>query len=144
MGLKGLEGGEEWLGPVGLLALGRVDEVDLVLVVLRRGLGGHVADVVDLRGGGVVVGLLDGVGSLGRWLGWLGAVGLVDLLLLESPLDWRLGLMMALETLSALMRLPIKLSWEGGRFLVGLMQELGGGVVGLSLVYLMGLVEQFC
>lgn len=60
--LQGLKGREQRLGPVGLLR--RVDNVDLVLEVLRGGLWGHVMNVVDLRGAGVVVGLLDGVGSL--------------------------------------------------------------------------------
>lgn len=60
--LQGLKGGEQRLGPVGLL--GRVDDVDLVLEVLWGRLWGDVVDVVDLRRAGVVVGLLDGVGSL--------------------------------------------------------------------------------
>lgn len=69
---------------MGLLSLGRVDQVDLVLVVLWRRLGGHhVMDVVDLRGRGMVVCLLDGVWPLGR-----GFVGLrvMDLMLLVSAL----------------------------------------------------------
>lgn len=66
--------------------LRRVDDVNLVLEVLRRGLWGHVVDVVDLRCAGVVVGLLDRVGSLGRGFGGLWMMGLVDLLLWESPL----------------------------------------------------------
>lgn len=70
--------------PVGLL--GRVDDMNLVLVVLRRGLRGHMVDVVDLRCAGVMVGLLDRVGSLGRGFGGLGVMGWVDLLLLVSPL----------------------------------------------------------
>ena len=82
--LEGLKGGEKGLRPVGLL--GRVDDMNLVLVVLWRGLWGHVVDVVDLRRAGVVVGLLDRVGSLGRRFGRLGVMGWVDLLLLMSPL----------------------------------------------------------
>lgn len=84
--LEGLKGGEEGLRlrPVGLL--GRVDDMNLVLVVLRRGLWGHMVDVVDLRCARVVVGLLDRVRSLGRGLGGLRLMGLVDLLLLVSPL----------------------------------------------------------
>lgn len=82
--LEGLKGGEKRLRPVGLLR--RVDDVNLVLEVLRRGLWGHVVDVVDLRCAGVVVGLLDRVGSLGRGFGGLWMMGLVDLLLWESPL----------------------------------------------------------
>lgn len=82
--LKGLKGGEKGLRPVGLL--GRVDDMNLVLVVLRRGLWRHMVDVVDLRCAGVVVGLLDRVGSLGRWFGGLGVMSLVDLLFLVSPL----------------------------------------------------------
>lgn len=66
--------------------LGRVDDMNLVLEVLRRWLWGHVVDVVDLRCAGVVVGLLDRVGSLGRGFGGLGVMGMVDLLLLVSPL----------------------------------------------------------
>ena len=68
--------------------------MDLGLVVLWRGLRGHVMDVVDLRGRGMgVVGLLDGVGSLGR-----GFVGLrvMDLVLWVSALGRRLDLMVAL------------------------------------------------
>lgn len=84
MRLEGLKGGEKRLGPVGLL--GRVDDMNLVLVVLRRGLWGHVVDMVDLRGAGVVVGLLDRVWSLWRRFSGLGVMGLVDLLLLVSPL----------------------------------------------------------
>lgn len=44
--------------------LGRVDNMDLVLEVLWRWLWGDVVNVVDLRGAGVVVGLLDRVRSL--------------------------------------------------------------------------------
>lgn len=44
--------------------LGRVDNMDLVLEVLWRGLWGDVMNVVDLRCAGVVVGLLDRVRSL--------------------------------------------------------------------------------
>lgn len=84
MWLEGLEGGEKGLGPVRLL--GRVDNVNLVLVILRRRLWGHVVDVVDLGRAGVVVGLLDGVRPLGRGFGGLRVMGLVDLLLLVSPL----------------------------------------------------------
>ena len=47
VGLEGLEGGEKWLGSMGLL--GRMYNMDLVLVILRRRLRGHVEDVVDLR-----------------------------------------------------------------------------------------------
>lgn len=60
--------------------------MNLVLVVLRRWLWGYVVDVVDLRCAGMVVRLLNRVGSLGRGFGGLGVVGLVDLLLLVSPL----------------------------------------------------------
>lgn len=84
MWLERLKGGEERLRPVWLL--GRVDDMNLVLVVLWRGLWGHVVDVVDLRCAGVVVGLLYRVGSLGRGFGGLGMMGLVALLLLVSPL----------------------------------------------------------
>lgn len=80
-GLEGLKGRKKRLGAVGLLW--RVDDMNLVLEVLRRGLWGHVVDVVDLRCAGVVVGLLDRVGSLGRGFGGL---GVMDLLLLVSPL----------------------------------------------------------
>lgn len=62
-GLEGLKGGEQGLGPVWLL--GRMNNVNLVLVVLRRGLWDHVVDVVDLRCTGKMVGLLDRMGSLG-------------------------------------------------------------------------------
>lgn len=82
--LEGLKGGEKGLRPMGLL--GRVDDMNLVLEVLRRWLWGHVVDVVDLRCAGVVVGLLDRVGSLGGGFGGLGVMGMVDLLLLVSPL----------------------------------------------------------
>lgn len=68
-GLEGLKGGEKWLGPVWLL--GRMDNVNLVLVVLRRGLWDHVVDVVDLRRTGMVVGLLNRVGSLRGGFGGL-------------------------------------------------------------------------
>lgn len=76
--------------------LGRVDDVNLVLVVLRRWLWGHVMDVVDLRSAGMVVRLLDRVGSLGGGFCGLGVVGLVDLLLLVPPLHRHFSLMMAL------------------------------------------------
>lgn len=82
--LERLKGGKKRLRPVGLL--GRVDYMNLVLVVLRRWLWGHMVDVVDLRCAGVVMGLLDRVGSLGRGFGGLGVMGLVDLLFLVSPL----------------------------------------------------------
>lgn len=82
--LEGLKGGEKGLGPVGLLR--RVDNMDLVLEVLRRWLRGNVMDLVDLRCAGVVVGLLDGVRSLGGGFGGLGVMGKVDLLLLVSSL----------------------------------------------------------
>lgn len=62
-GLEGLECGEQWLGPVWLL--GRMNDVNLVLIVLKRGLWDHVVDVVDLRCAGMMVGLLDRMGSLG-------------------------------------------------------------------------------
>lgn len=39
--------------------LRRMDYVNLVLVVLRRRLRGHVVDVVDVRGAGVLVSLLN-------------------------------------------------------------------------------------
>lgn len=45
--LERLKGGKKRLGPVGLL--GRVDYMDLGLVILRKWLWGHVVDVVDLR-----------------------------------------------------------------------------------------------
>lgn len=44
--------------------LGRVDDMDLVLDVLRGWLWGDVMDVVDLRCARVVVGLLDRMRSL--------------------------------------------------------------------------------
>ena len=47
MWLEGLKGRKKRLGPVGLLR--RVDHMNLVLVVLRRGLWGYVVDVVNLR-----------------------------------------------------------------------------------------------
>lgn len=84
VGLEGLKGGEKGLRSMRLL--GRMDDMNLVLEVLRRWLWGHVMDVVDLRCAGVVVGLLDRVGSLGRRFGWLGVMGMVYLLLLVSPL----------------------------------------------------------
>lgn len=62
MWLQGLKGGEQRLGPMGLL--GRVDNVDLVLEVLWGWLWGDVVNVVDLRCARVVVGLLDRVRSL--------------------------------------------------------------------------------
>lgn len=71
-GLEGLKGGEKRLGPVWLL--GRMDKVNLVLVVLRRGLWDHVVDVVDLRCTGMMVGLLNRMGSLRRGLGGLWVV----------------------------------------------------------------------
>lgn len=73
-GLEGLKGGEKGLGSMGLL--GRVDNMNLVLAVLRRGLWSHVADVVNLRCARVVVGLMDRVGSLGRRFGGLRVMGL--------------------------------------------------------------------
>lgn len=53
---------------------------------------------------------------------------------------------MTFKTSPALMgvAVPVQLNWEGGRFLLGLMQKLCGGVMGLSLVHLMGLMEQLC
>ena len=57
--------------------------MDLVVVLRRRGLGGDVVDVVDVGGG---VALLDGAGALGRGLGLVRVVSLVDLLILGSPL----------------------------------------------------------
>lgn len=81
MWLERLKCGKKRLRPVGLL--GRMDYVNLVLVVLRRWLWCHV---VDLRRAGVVVGLLHRVGSLGRGFGELGVMGLVDLLFWLSPL----------------------------------------------------------
>lgn len=82
--LEGLKGGEKGLRPMRLL--GRMDDMNLVLEVLWRWLWSHVVDVVDLRCTGVVMCLLDRVGSLGRWFGWLGVMSMVDLLLLVSPL----------------------------------------------------------
>lgn len=84
MRLERLKGREKGLRPVGLL--GRVDDMNLVLVVLWRGLWGHMVDVVDLRCAGVVVGLLDRVGSLRRGLRGLWVMCLVDGLLWVSPL----------------------------------------------------------
>lgn len=47
--MEGLEGGEQLLlSMLLLLLLRRVDDVDLVRVLLGRGLWGHVMDVVDL------------------------------------------------------------------------------------------------
>lgn len=99
--LEGLKGGEKGLRPMRLL--GRMDDVNLVLEVLRRWLRSHVVDVVDLRCTGVVMGLLDRVGSLGRRFGWLGVMSMVDLLLLVSPLWGHLVLMMTFKTSAALM-----------------------------------------
>lgn len=128
---------------MGLLTLGWVDQVDLVLVVLWRGLRGHVMDMVDLRGRGMVVCLLDGVWSLGR-----GFVGLwvMDLMLLVSTLRRRLDLMVPLEAPSALVRraLSVELARQGGGLLLGLIQQFRRGVVGLGLLHLMSLVEQLC
>ncbi len=54
--------------------------------------------------------------------------------------------MMTFETPPALVgvAVPVQLNRKGGRFLLGLMQKLGGGVMGLSLVHLVGLMEQLC
>lgn len=81
--------------------------MNLVLVILWRWLWGHVVDMVDLMCAGVVMGLLDRMGSLGRRLGDLGVVGLVHLLLLVSPLWGYLGLMVAFETPATLMRVAV-------------------------------------
>lgn len=105
VGLKGLEGGQKRLRSVGLL--GRVDDMNLVLVVLRRGLRSHVVDVLDLGCAGVVVGLLDRVGSLWGGFCGLGVMRLVNLLLLMSRLWRHLGLMMTFQTLTALMRVAV-------------------------------------
>lgn len=66
--------------------LRRVDDMNLVLVILRQWLWGHVVDVVDLRCARVMVGLLVGVRSLRRRFNRLGVMNLVDLLLLVSRL----------------------------------------------------------
>lgn len=118
--------------------------MNLVLVVLRGRLWGHVVDVVDLRGAGVVVGLLYRVGSLGRMFGGLGVMGLVELLILESPLWRHRGLMMTFKTLPTLVgvAVAVQLKREGGRFVTVFMQKLRGGMVGLCLVHLVGLMEQ--
>lgn len=59
----------------------------MVLVALgRRGLRGHVVDVVDLRCTGMVVSLLDGMGSLRRRFSGLGLMDLLDLLVFVSSL----------------------------------------------------------
>lgn len=62
---------------------------------------------MDLRCAGMVMCLLDRMGSLRRRFGGLGVVGLVHLLLLVSPLWWHLGLMMTFETSAALMRVAV-------------------------------------
>lgn len=86
MWLKGLKSREKWLGPMRLL--GWMDDMNLVLVVLREGLWGHVVDVMYLRRTGMMVGLLNRVGSLRRGFVGLGVLGLlVDLLLLVSALQ---------------------------------------------------------
>lgn len=105
MRLEGLKGGEKGLRPVWLLW--RVDDMNLVLVILRRWLWGHVVDVVNLLCGGVVVGLLDRMGSLWRRFGRLGMVGLMNLLLLVFPLWWHLGLMMTFKTSAALVGVTV-------------------------------------
>lgn len=105
MWLEGLKRRKERLGPMGLL--GWVNDMNLVLVILRRGLWGHVVNVVDLRCAGVVVGLLDRVGPLGGRFGGLGVMGLVHLLLLVSALRCHLGLMMTFKTSATLMRVAI-------------------------------------
>lgn len=81
--------------------------MNLVLEVLWRGLWGHVVDVMDLRCAGVVMGLLDRVGSLGGGFGGLGVMCLVHLLLLVSPLWWHLGLMVTFKTSAALMGVAV-------------------------------------
>lgn len=141
VGLEGLEGGEQGLRSVRLLW--GVNDVNLVLVVLWRGLWGDVVDVMNLRGAGVVVGLLDGVGSLRGRLGGLGVMGLVDWLCLWG----HRALVVTLQTPSALVGMaavPVELHRQGGRLLLGLVQQLCGGVVGLCLVHLVALVEQLC
>lgn len=81
--------------------------MNLVLVILRRWLWGHVVDVVDLRCGRVVMGLLDRMRSLWGGFGGLGVVGLMHLLLLVFALWWHLGLMMTFKTSAALMGVTI-------------------------------------
>lgn len=103
--LEGLKGREKGLRPVRLLW--RVNYMYLVLEVLRRWLWGHVVDVVNLRCAGVVVGLLDGVWSLGRWFGGLGVMDMVDLLVLVSSLWRHLCLMVTFKTSAALMRVAL-------------------------------------
>lgn len=66
--------------------MGRVDDMNLVLEVLRGWLWDHVVDVMDLWVAGVMVGLLDRVRSLGRGFGGLRVMGMVGLLLLLSAL----------------------------------------------------------
>lgn len=66
--------------------MGRVDDMNLVLEVLRGRLWDHVVDVMDLRCAGVMVGLLDRVRSLRRGFSGLGVVSMVALLLLLSAL----------------------------------------------------------
>lgn len=53
---------------------------------------------------------------------------------------------MTFKTFPTLMGVAVQvwLKREGGRLLLGFMQKLCGGVVGLGLVHLVGLIEQLC
>lgn len=84
MCLDRLKGREKGLWSVRLV--GRMDDMNLVLDVLWWGLWDYVVDVLDLRCAGVMVSLLDRVGSLGGWFSGLRMMGMVDLLFLVSPL----------------------------------------------------------
>lgn len=84
MCLDRLKGREKRLWSVRLV--GRMDDMNLVLYILWWGLWDYVVDVLDLRSAGVMVSLLNRVGSLGGWFGGLRVMGMVDLLLLVSPL----------------------------------------------------------
>lgn len=99
--LQGLKGGEQGLGSKRLLR--GVDDVDLVWVILGRGLWGHVVNLVYL-----VVHLLHGVGSLRGGFSGLGVMG--------GLLDLRrrgLCLVMAFETPAALMRVAVSAHLDG-------------------------------
>lgn len=53
---------------------------------------------------------------------------------------------MTFKTSPALMGVAVSvyLNWERGRVLLGLMQKLCGGMMGLGLMQLMGLMEELC
>lgn len=84
MCLDRLKGREKGLWCVGLV--GRMDDMNLVLGILWWRLWDYVVDVLDLSCAGVMVSLLDRVGSLWGWFSGLRVMGMVDLLLLVSPL----------------------------------------------------------